>query len=191
MSAGFLAVCISYYVRSPLLLFPHSRASLSPKRTPLILCLEFLYAPQSCIGRSAHNNNNAPQQALVKTSPLLLFALLGCCFLSQARRSPPPSRSLARPRGIGLSLSLNSAPHDPISRRYTQHTARGSPLGRTAPAPRIIASNYFWFRFQPWWENVVNPLREITRESKRVNNNASYLRQFCFIVGLFLSKTFF
>lgn len=29
---------------------------------------------------------------------------------------------------------------------------------------------------------MVNPLREITRESKRVNNNASYLRDFCFIV---------
>lgn len=112
----------------------------------------------------------------------MLFALLGCCcFLSQAQRSPPPSRSLTvRALSTYPCLSLfHAAPHDPISPKI-QHTPRPARwLGRTAPAPRIIASNYFWFRFQPWWGNVVNPLREITRESKRVNNNSVH-QSFCY-----------
>lgn len=108
----FLAVCISYYVRSPLLLFPHSRASLSPKRTPLILCLEFLYAPQSCIGRSAHNNNNAPQQALVKRA---LYCCSRCSDAASFLR--PDARLLRLAPSLVRAVSACSCP--PSTPRHT------------------------------------------------------------------------
>lgn len=106
-----------------------------------------------------------PQQALVKRA---LYCCSRCSDAASFLR--PDARLLRLAPSLVRAVSICPCPSSTRSHKPKIHNtprARFASRERTAPAPRIIASNYFWFRFQPWWENVVNPLREITRESKR------------------------